>query len=424
VVEGFFVEAAPVAGLYPKPLAKDSHVYNVGRLPRTLAPIGERLEPRYGHLGPEYRRIVFDKALLPTDPSLEWVTPGHPLFEVVREDASERVAEHLQRGAVFFDLHREQPARLDAFAASIKDGRGRTLHRRLFVVETEPSGEMSVHQPTIFHDFAPAPPGTAGPQDGALPDRVAVERHLLERALEPFLDEVTAEREREIRTIAEHVEISLNVLIDRQNQQLAEYVNRQIGGTTVPGLDGLIAQAEAHLDELNNRLESRRRELDMERHCIVADIALLGRAWVLPHPERDSPGLRPMVRDEEIERIAVAEAIRYEEARGCQVESVEAQNRGFDLISRRPHPEDPKTFVEVRFIEVKGRAGVGQIALSSNEYHAAERLKQDYWLYAVFNCGSTPELHTVQDPVRLGWEPVVTVEHYLVGPEAVREGAT
>jgi hypothetical protein len=65
-----------------------------------------------------------------------------------------------------------------------------------------------------------------------------------------------------------------------------------------------------------------------------------------------------MVRDDEIERIAVQEAIAHEEARGWVVESVESENRGFDLISRRPHPEDPKTFIEVRFIEVKGRAGV------------------------------------------------------------------
>ena len=45
-----------------------------------------------------------------------------------------------------------------------------------------------------------------------------------------------------------------------------------------------------------------------------------------------------MVTDPEIERIAVQEAIRYEEARGWVVESVESENRGFDLISRRPHP--------------------------------------------------------------------------------------
>jgi hypothetical protein len=35
-----------------------------------------------------------------------------------------------------------------------------------------------------------------------------------------------------------------------------------------------------------------------------------------------------------------------------------------------------------------------------------EKLKGEYWLYAVYNCGSTPELHTVQNPARLDWQPV------------------
>ena len=125
----------------------------------------------------------------------------------------------------------------------------------------------------------------------------------------------------------------------------------------------------------------------------------------MPHPERTSPQLAPMVRDDEIERIAVREAIKHEEARGWVVESVETENRGFDLISRRPHPEDPKTFIEVRFIEVKGRAGVGVIALSENEYDTAVRLKNDYWLYAVFNCAGTPQLHTVQNPAGSAGSP-------------------
>ena len=334
------------------------------------------------------------------------MTPGHPLFEVVREDVVERVADHLRRGAVFFDLQRKDPARLDAFAASIKDGQGNTLHRRLFVVETDSGGAMSVRQPTIFLDGLVPAPGwdRRSPTTRHLPDRGRVEQFLLERALQPFLSEVAGEREHQIETIRRHVEISLNTLIDRQNQQLADYLNRQIEGQTVPGLDGLISQAEAHLDRLNERLERRLRELEMERHCTIADITHLGRAWVLPHPERTTAGLAPMVRDDEIERIAVEFATRHEEARGWQVESVESENRGFDLISRRPHPEDPKTFIEVRFIEVKGRAGVGEIALTANEYKTAERLKGDYWLYAVFNCGAKPELHVIQDPAhaRLG----------------------
>ena len=48
--------------------------------------------------------------LLPSDPTLEWVTPGHPLFEVVREDVVDRVAEHLRKGAIFYNLQSKEPA--------------------------------------------------------------------------------------------------------------------------------------------------------------------------------------------------------------------------------------------------------------------------------------------------------------------------
>ena len=136
MIEDFFIQAAPISGLHPKPVAKGGHIYRVGKVPRALMPIGQRLEPRFGRLGSDYPKVAFDKALLPSDPTLEWVTPGHPLFEVVREDVVDRVADHLRRGAIFYDLQRKEPARLDAFAASIKDGRGDCLHRRLFVVET------------------------------------------------------------------------------------------------------------------------------------------------------------------------------------------------------------------------------------------------------------------------------------------------
>ena len=183
----------------------------------------------------------------------------------------------------------------------------------------------------------------------------------------------SGERAREGGRAVEHVEISLNTLIDRQHLQLADFLNRQVEGQNVPGLDGLIAQAEEHLDRLNERLEGRLRELEMERHCTIADITHLGRAWVLPHPERTSPSW-PRWSATTRSSGSPSRWPSPREGAGWQVESVEAENRGFDLISRRPHPEDPKTFIEVRFIEVKGRAGVGEIALTANEYKTAERL--------------------------------------------------
>src|SRR5207302_11231252 len=138
--------------------------------------------------------------------------------EAGRGEGPAGVAADLGRGAIFCGRRATEPARLDAFAASIKDGRGDCLHRRLFVIEAEMSGGMSVRQPTVFLDgLVPATPGPALPDDDALPDRNGVERVLLERALQPFLVEVAGEREHQNGTVRRHVEISLQTLIDRQN---------------------------------------------------------------------------------------------------------------------------------------------------------------------------------------------------------------
>lgn len=423
VIEDFFLQAGPLTGLSPKEVKAKSHIYRLGRVPRTLWAIGEQFEQRFGRLGREYKQIVFDQEVLKKEPTSEWVTPGHPLFEAVREDVATQVREDIERGSVFYDINTEKPYRLDVFTASIKDGRGKHLHKRLFAVQIEADGSMLIKQPTLFLDLALAPKGIAAPEHGHLPERSDTERALIEKALNPFLAEVAAEREHETEIIRQHLEISLNVLIDRQNLRYAELMEQQERGDNSSPVAANLKQTLDRLDELNGRLEKRRKELQQERQCTIGDIGFVGNAWVLPHPDRTLPGIAPMVRDEEIERIAVQAAIAFEESRGCVVESVESENRGFDLISRRPHPEDPQTAMDVRFIEVKGRATIGEVPLSSNEYKTAERLKKDYWLYVVFNCATTPEVHLVQDPARLGWEPVKVVEHYHVGAEQILEAS-
>jgi len=120
-----------------------------------------------------------------------------------------------------------------------------------------------------------------------------------------------------------------------------------------------------------------------------------------------------------IERIAVQAAIAYEECRGCKVESVESDTRGFDLISRRASDDISREVPETRFIEVKGRAAVGEIALTANEYKTAQRLSDDYWLYVVFNCGSQPQVRTIQNPGRFDWEPLSKIDCYRIGAETI-----
>jgi hypothetical protein len=424
VIQDFFLQAAPITGMSVSEPGRDRTTFKVGKVPRHLWPIGERLEPRFGRLGHEYKQVVFDKEWLKKAPTAEWVTPGHPLFEVVRDDVQEQVRGDLSRGAIFLDMNRAVPARFCVFSSAIRDGRGNELHRRLFIVLQHLDGTMELKQPTLLLDVIAAPMGTTAP-DLAVADEQAAEAYLVAEALQPFLEEVKSQRLTEIETISKHMEISLNELIRRQSLRMADLYDQQAAGDKDSPVAANIKLTEDKLEELNARLERRRVELAQERHCTISDIRRHGVGWLLPHPDRTSPGMAPFVRDAEIERIAVDAVIALERARGWEVVSVESENRGFDLISRRPHPEDPATALEVRFIEVKGRASVGEVALSSNEYRTAQRLRQDYWLYVVFNCATTPDVKVVRDPaLQMDWQPVVKIEQYHVKPSAIVQAAT
>jgi len=422
VIEDFFLQAAPITGVDVSEQGKGQHTYRVPKVPRHLWPVGERLEPRFGKLGREYKQVVFDKEMFKRLPTCDWVTPGHPLFEAVREDLLENVRQELEKGAVFYDVHRSTPARLTVYSAAIRDGLGHVLHRRLFIIQEEIDGTLSVRQPTLLLDIVAAPARVSVP-DNPGKDRTVLEHFLVQEALEPFLAEVATQRAKEIETVARHLDISLNEMIHRQNLKYAELVEQQQNGDNSPLLAANTKQAEDRLDELNGRLEARQRELQKESNCTISDIQRHGTAWVLPHPERATPKVAALVRDDEIERIAVDAVIAYESARGWEVESVEKDNRGFDLISRRPHPEDPKTAIEVRFIEVKGRSTVAEVALTANEYKTAQRLKNDYWLYVVFDCAGTPGINIVRNPAQLDWQPIVKIEHYQVKPQAILDVA-
>jgi superfamily II DNA or RNA helicase len=412
VVQDFFVQAAPMQGLHPKEKPASKGVYNLGKVPRNLWKRGENNEKRFGVMGHEYGHVAFSKEIITKDNTLDWITPGHPLFEVVREETIHRFGDELKKGAVFYDINISQPIKLDIFSASIVDGMGHTLHRRLFVLESEANGSISVKQPTIFLDAIPAKDNPVVPNSDSLPSQNDLEQHLVNAALSDYLYEVQQERLRETNVIARHLDLSLNELINKQNLKLSEYIQQQQDGDTNQFLPSNISQTENRILELTNRLEHRKSDLAKERQCTISATTHLGTAWILPHPEREKPEIKGMVSDAEIEKIAIQMVMKHERSLGYEVQSVESENRGFDLISRKPHPEDPQTAIDVKFIEVKGRSFIGEVALTSNEYKTAQRLKKDFYLYVVYNCASKPELHIIKDPALLGWQPIVKIEHY------------
>ena len=80
-------------------------------------------------------------------------------------------------------------------------------------------------------------------------------------------------------------------------------------------------------------------------------------------PERNE-----MVEDEEVERIGMEVTMEYERQQGRVPEGVTKENLGFDIRSRGKD--------EIRYIEVKARAGEGDVALTPNEWFKAKRFKE------------------------------------------------
>ncbi|MEQ8225483.1 MAG: DUF3883 domain-containing protein [Candidatus Eremiobacterota bacterium] len=111
-------------------------------------------------------------------------------------------------------------------------------------------------------------------------------------------------------------------------------------------------------------------------------------------PIKDPQLKDTMYRDDEVELIAMEYAMEYERKEGRIPEDVSSQNLGFDIRSSSPDRED------IRYIEVKGRASDGAIALTTNEWVKADRLRHFYWLYVVNKCKTKPELHLIQDPFK------------------------
>jgi hypothetical protein len=60
---------------------------------------------------------------------------------------------------------------------------------------------------------------------------------------------------------------------------------------------------------------------------------------------------------------------------------------------------------EVRYIEVKGRAHVGSLELTENEWAQAQNHSDRYWLYVVYNCETSPVLRRIKDPAGKGIGP-------------------
>ncbi len=335
--------------------------------------------------------------------------PGEPVFEKFRAYVCGFFARDGLRGAVFVDpsAHRPYLFHLVRIAVVRKaDPALRPLNReelvdyRIVGLKQNDAGEVEecpVEYLLLLRGIRGIPPSAIRLVANVEASITLATHFALESVAQPLADqrrlrllESLAERQEFVRRGFDYEEGELAAARARLTDQV------QAGDS----------RAKAELTRIKERqraLQGRRQEalavLIREPELISpGETEIVAHALVVPSGAPED--LRRY--DAAIEAVAVKVAKAHEETNGSIVRDVSTpelalaagltEHPGFDLLSRRPDG------LELA-IEVKGRAAVGDVQLSENEYVKACNLGDRYWLYVVFECASPhPQLKRVQDP--------------------------
>ena len=366
-----------------------------------------------------------------------WLHPGEPVFDGISASLIDRYGNDGLRGAVFVDPYASQPYLFHIALVAVETGRngeeeGSTTGTKAMMLDSQLVGlrqteDGAVEEWPVEHllllkgtkDFAPGQAPIA-----------ALARRLVADAAAFAHDGVTGQlvqshQRRIIDELPSRLEF-VNRGFDFQAAELAAArarLNDKVRSND-PGARIELARIKARQRGITAARARRLAELRSEPECVrPSEIEFLIHALVVP--AQDQEEIEHF--DAEVETVAMSIATSWEERLSADVKDVSRPDLarraglsdwpGFDLLSVHPGNER-------RAIEVKGRAGSGNISMSDNEWAKACNLRDGYWLYVVFSCATPhPHLLRVRDPfgklLARGRESVA----YTISPSELTEAA-
>lgn len=411
----FIKDAAPLVPLTLKTFVTLPYTFEPTATPPALRLYDKQPDWKGQPIAARYPRFSTDRDIADQN-NLEWVTPGHPLFESLRRHAVAESREALGEGACFYSIEVNAPQRVDFFRARVVDGLGHIVHERLFAVEIDSNGTTRLSGPTVLGNLQPA-------ENAELPAGLISAPEpsgwLHETCLLPFLEDVRAERIAEVERVAAHIEMSLTELLAKEDAAIGRWEEEAERG--VEGAAGNLKQAEDRHSILLGRREARRRDMAQQKSLTLQAVDRLTSIIILPHPDRDRPEFANLRPDPETEAAAMRVAMEYEQSQGRTVQDVSEKNLGYDLTSIDSNSG------ELRLIEVKGiGAHSGTVCLTPNEKRVAEDRPDCYWLYVVTNCKEdSPTLNEpILNPAKMPWNEVKKIDHYYLTLTAINVAST
>ncbi len=388
--------------------------WRVRHVPADLRNVPPELASKYGQPGDQYRVFTFD-----IDESkrtgIEFVGPGHPLFEALSHLTLTRYRDDLEQGVVFLDPDNRREGLIWLVEATVNDGLGAVVGQQLFAVYQSADGAtFESLQPSVFIDFGiPDAPAHVPEATLALVNaRGSVLGWCIQNQLAPYRQQIAARCMGEIEIVRRYLRESFDVLIARSDGMLMDYEHKQANGKD---MRIKIAEEERRNADLRRRKDERLTRADREAMISLSEPRIVGMAAIVPA----LPGAHgaDMHRDDEVERAAVACVMSHELRQGRQPEDLSPLKLPYDVRSI-------DTQGNTRYIEVKGRAGIGGVELSEREWLTAENMGQDYWLYIVTDAKTQPALQIIRNPVQaLAAGEIVRRTRYHIPAEAWQSAA-
>lgn len=301
---------------------------------------------RFGSLLRSYPKVTFDKDVGFRNPDAEFVSFGHPLFEAVLDWVEKELSQELQRGAVFIDPDGNLDGFIVFYEGEVRDGTGSAAGKSLFAYYIDSrTGDVKSTTPTIVWDLAEGD-GT----EGQTVDVDSLKRRVLPQVisgLNDYLTKIQTDRNRQAQIKQKYGIASLDKLIVDLDGELIDLYARRDKGQNV---DLAIRNKEDQQKKYQRSKLELEDVISKERSLTMSMPVFLGIVRVRPAIQVSEA----MVRDEETERIGMEVVMKFERNAGRDPEDVSRENVGFDIRSKDKEGK-------VRYIEVKARAGIGQL---------------------------------------------------------------
>lgn len=368
---------------------------------------GESFKKNYGQILKRYPKITFDKEIAFKTPDAEFVSFGHPLFEAVMSWVEENLMDSLINGATFIDPDGRLNGYILFYEGEIKDGTGAVAGKRLFSFYDNGTEVMPI-SPAIVWDLVEAEGIEEKDIDiEVLKNRVSTK---VISKLTGYKEEILKERNRQAEIKEKYGIKSLEHLIWKLDGELISLYGRKESGENV---DIAIRNKEERKSDYEKALKDLKIQIEQGKSLTMSMPRFIGIIRVISSKEIN----KAMQSDAEIEAIGMKLAMKYEIDNGRVPEDVSSENLGFDI---RSIDKDGS----IRYIEVKARAEIGDIALTQNEWFKAQRFKEDYYLYVVFNASIKPELYIIKHPTEnLKAEERIEIVRYIIdGHEVTTKG--